>query len=312
MPGRQEVCPRRPVLWWLAAKLVRNWPRPRSLVLRLRDEAKLLALWCTTRINISRMKSRSPSPQSSAPQAGAWGQIQAEVPLDWCPTAGFDAIRLRACFNRLVRELFHTRNVLGCPRCCHRAGNTEPNIASFSLEFSGRTNGAPRTRWLRTSPELALKRLLAAGVGDCYELGRVFRDGEAGGRHNPEFSMLSGTASLITCVCSRKPWRWRAALALHGMADFAITTFAIFTGRHCSWIHRTADSQVLRNALGDVDIDPTGLTRTPANLTDDPVACSRRSIATACWRCMTGRPRRRRWHASATMIRRWPNVSSCI
>ena len=41
------------------------------------------------------MKSRSPSPQSSAPQAGAWGQIQAGVPLDWCPTAGFDAIRLR-------------------------------------------------------------------------------------------------------------------------------------------------------------------------------------------------------------------------
>src|SRR3546814_15923172 len=70
------------------------------------------------------------------------------------------------------------------------AGNTDPNIASVSLQFSGRTDGAPRTRWLRTSPEYPLKRLLAAGFGDCYELGRVFRDGEAGGRHNPEFTML--------------------------------------------------------------------------------------------------------------------------
>src|SRR5690606_41573098 len=71
-----------------------------------------------------------------------------------------------------------------------QGGNTAPNIASVTLEVSGRTAGGPRKRWLRTSPEHPLKRLLAAGLGDCYELGRVFRDGEAGGRHNPEFTML--------------------------------------------------------------------------------------------------------------------------
>jgi lysyl-tRNA synthetase class 2 len=70
------------------------------------------------------------------------------------------------------------------------AGNTEPNIDSFTTRFSGHRDAGSPLRWLRTSPEYPLKRLLAAGIGDCYELGRVFRNGEAGGRHNPEFTML--------------------------------------------------------------------------------------------------------------------------
>jgi len=111
--------------------------------------------------------------------------------MNWQPSAPMDALRLRADFNRMARAFFHARGVLEVETpMMSMAGNTDPNIASFALEFSGRTDGAPRTRWLRTSPEFPLKRLLAAGVGDCYELGRVFRDGEAGGRHNPEFTML--------------------------------------------------------------------------------------------------------------------------
>ncbi|MBB6599401.1 EF-P lysine aminoacylase EpmA [Luteimonas sp. MC1825] len=102
-----------------------------------------------------------------------------------------DALRLRARLNALLRDFFAARGVLEVETpMMSRAGNTDPNIASFALEFGGRTDGAPRTRWLRTSAEYPMKRLLAAGVGDCYELGRVFRDGEAGGRHNPEFTML--------------------------------------------------------------------------------------------------------------------------
>ena len=60
------------------------------------------------------------------------------------------------------------------------AGNTDPNIESFTTRFTGHVDAGQPQRWLRTSPEFPLKRMLAAGIGDCYELGRVFRNGEAG------------------------------------------------------------------------------------------------------------------------------------
>ncbi|MCF7220222.1 EF-P lysine aminoacylase EpmA [Marilutibacter chinensis] len=185
--------------------------------------------------------------------------------MSWQPTASFDALRLRARLNATIRGFFAERGVTEVETpAMSVAGNTDPNIASFALEFSGRTDGAPRTRWLRTSPEFPLKRLLAAGFGDCYELGRVFRDGEAGGRHNPEFTMLewyrlgwdhrrlaAETAELV-----------QAALALVGRGARLQTI-----GYHELYRQRlgvdpaTADEAALRAALGDVEIDPCGLGR---------------------------------------------------
>ncbi|WP_420009695.1 EF-P lysine aminoacylase EpmA [Xanthomonas sacchari] len=100
-------------------------------------------------------------------------------------------LQLRARLNAAIRGFFAARGVLEVETpMLSAAGNTEPNIDSFQTRFSGHVDAGPALRWLRTSPEYPLKRLLAAGIGDCYELGRVFRNGEAGGRHNPEFTML--------------------------------------------------------------------------------------------------------------------------
>ena len=187
------------------------------------------------------------------------------MPASWAPTATIEALQLRARFNRLARAFFDQRGVLEVETpVLSLAGNTEPNIASFSLEFSGRTDGAPPTRWLRTSPEHALKRLLAAGIGDCYELGRVFRDGEAGGRHNPEFTMLEWyrvgwdhhrladeTIDLV-----------QAALALVGRgARIERTTFRDLYRTRLGLDPMAATEADLRVALGDIDIAPGGLTR---------------------------------------------------
>lgn len=101
------------------------------------------------------------------------------------------ALQLRAQLYTLIRDFFAQRSVLEVETPILSAGgNTEPNIDSFCTLFSGHVDAGARQRWLRTSPEYPLKRLLVAGVGDCYELGRVFRNGEAGRRHNPEFTML--------------------------------------------------------------------------------------------------------------------------
>lgn len=176
-----------------------------------------------------------------------------------------DALRLRADVNRLIREFFHTRNVLEVETpIMSRAGNTDANIASFSLEFSGRTDGAPRTRWLRTSPEFPLKRLLAAGVGDCYELGRVFRDGEAGGRHNPEFTMLEWYRMGWTLdpLIDETVALVQAALATVGRQATAsrISFRELYTQRF-GFDPMMAGLDEVRNAAAGIAVDGEGLTR---------------------------------------------------
>lgn len=97
------------------------------------------------------------------------------------PTASPDALAARARLLGVIRDHFRATGAMEVETpILSAAGNSDPGI-----EQMGTTN-----RWLRTSPEYAMKRLLAAGSGDIYELGRVFRAGEAGRRHNPEFTML--------------------------------------------------------------------------------------------------------------------------
>ncbi|CAN5256701.1 EF-P lysine aminoacylase EpmA [soil metagenome] len=110
---------------------------------------------------------------------------------DWQPTATLQAIDLRARLNAMIRRFFAERGVLEVETpMLSAAANSDPNIESFATRFNGPAGAGAAPRWLRTSPEYPLKRLLAAGVGSCYELGRVFRDGEHGRLHNPEFTML--------------------------------------------------------------------------------------------------------------------------
>jgi lysyl-tRNA synthetase class 2 len=106
---------------------------------------------------------------------------------DWRPTATPAALRQRAALLARTREFFAERGVLEVETpALSGAGVSDPQIESLVTRLAG----VHRPLYLHTSPEFPMKRLLAAGSGDIYQLCRVFRDGERGRWHNPEFSLL--------------------------------------------------------------------------------------------------------------------------
>ncbi len=105
----------------------------------------------------------------------------------WQPGCDLRTARQRASMLAAARSYFAQRDVLEVETpMLSSAAVSDVNIDSISAQVSV----LRQQQFLHTSPEYAMKRLLCGGYPDCYQICRVFRDGECGIRHQPEFTML--------------------------------------------------------------------------------------------------------------------------
>ena len=113
------------------------------------------------------------------------------IPNKWRPTASLQALRERAQLYADIRRFFAERDVLEVDTPVLSHGTvTDVFIDGFSTNFAYSDSGDNETLYLQTSPEFALKRLLASYQTSIYQLSKVFRHEGFGRLHNPEFTML--------------------------------------------------------------------------------------------------------------------------
>ena len=109
--------------------------------------------------------------------------------MSFLPTADWPTLRLRAELLRKTRAFFHERGFLEVETPILSADTVvDRHLDPLVTTLEG--VGPPRTLYLQTSPEFAMKRLMAAGGEAIFQIAHAFRQGERGPRHNPEFTLV--------------------------------------------------------------------------------------------------------------------------
>ncbi|MFD2167194.1 elongation factor P--(R)-beta-lysine ligase [Thalassotalea euphylliae] len=110
--------------------------------------------------------------------------------MDWKASQTFEQARLRANLVNKIRNYFAKQDVIEVDTALLCQGTiTDPYIDAIQSTYDWLPEGS-KTFYLQTSPEYAMKRLLASGYGDIYQVCKAFRHEPYGTYHNAEFTML--------------------------------------------------------------------------------------------------------------------------
>lgn len=117
--------------------------------------------------------------------------------MNWQPSASLEQLQKRAKIIQTIRQFFIERKVLEVETpLLSQAGVTDIHLFCFKTFFIGpeistaKPNPQGVPLYLQTSPEFHMKRLLSAGSGSIFQIGKAFRNEESGRFHNPEFTLL--------------------------------------------------------------------------------------------------------------------------
>ena len=109
----------------------------------------------------------------------------------WQPSASLEILKVRANALAKIRDFFYQQQVMEVDvPILSSATVPDPYLDSIIVKVDLPNIGNQLNHYLHTSPEYTMKRLLCAGSGDIYYLGKVFRQGDLSPRHQPEFTML--------------------------------------------------------------------------------------------------------------------------
>ena len=179
---------------------------------------------------------------------------------DWRASSPVTVAQHRAEMLARVRAYFAEQQVLAVDTpALSKFANTDPNIDSFSTQ-----SATGNQYFLHTSPEFCMKRLLADGYPDIYSICRVFRDGEIGHYHLPEFTMLewyrldfelgdiiSDTTALIAACIGHPSLHEDAVVVDYRDAFRDIANIDIFSVTIDDLAIKVSADDALRNSVGD-------------------------------------------------------------